>query len=546
MDNTKRLKHRKALKNSEERMNAEKNWQAGAEFCNPPNANITSISTKGSRKPVARVTDVGIKARRKFASNLYGYKIGGARFFEYRVKDRKLAENENIKRWLTEVNNTTYRELMSSNFPNQTYLGYSELGYIGTTIMFVEKGVDRLLNFKTQDIAHTYIDVDSKGYVDTVIMDLAFTARQIEQEFPDAELPEKVQIALDKGSQESFTVIHYVGPNEDYKKGSLNPKKRKYTGVYLFDCGNEDPKELRFDGYDEFPVPVGRLHRTHGEIYGRGCFTEVWSSLNLNNDQQVSLIRSANLKAEPPFLEPAGSNMRAIRSKGMSKIIYDPTATFGAKPEQLVVANDVGVTEGMLKKTEDEILDGFFVNAFNPLMQQQREATATETMARIDLGLSEVSPVLYSLREYDNVILHRVFGILLRSGVYPDVPTELDGQDSSEILDIEYTSKAALALKQLQAYGVQNTLEQVGMVGQVKPDVWDNFDADAYAQFLADTNNVPNNILLSTDDVEEIRVARAQAEQNQAIVQSAPMLADAAGKLNQTIAPDSMLEQVIS
>ena len=545
MDNIKRLKHRKALKNSEERLNAENNWQAGAEFCNPPNANITMISQKGGRKSVARVTDVGIKARRKFASNLYGYKIGGSRFFEYRVKDRKLAESENVKRWLTDVNNITYVELMSSNFPNQTYLGYSELGYIGTTIMFVEKGVDRLLNFKTQDIGKTYIDVDSKGYVDTVIMDLSFTARQIEQEFQKADLPDKVVVALDTGSMQEFTVIFDVRANDDYKKGSLNPKKRKYIGVYMIEQGNDDPKELRVDGYDEFPVPVGRLHRTHGEIYGRGCFTEVWSSLNLNNDQQVSLIRSANLKAEPPFLEPAGSNMRAIRAKGMSKIIYDPTATFGAKPEQLVVANDVGITDVMIQKTEEEILDGFFVNAFNPLMNQQREATATETMARIDLGLSEVSPVLYSLREYDNVILHRVFGILLRAGAFPEVPAELDGLDASEILDIEYTSKAALALKQLQAYGVQNTLEQVGMVGQVKPDVWDNFDADAYAQFMADTNNVPNSILNSTKEVADIRAARAEAQQQQAMVQAAPQLADAAGKLSKPIESNSPLEKLI-
>ena len=37
--------------------------------------------------------------------------------------------------------------------------------------------------------------------------------------------------------------------------------------------------------------------------------------------------------------------------------------------------------------------------------------------------------ILYSMREYDNVIMHRVFGILYRAGAYPDVPAELEGME---------------------------------------------------------------------------------------------------------------------
>ena len=545
MDYAKELKHRTALKTSTERTNAEQNWQSGAEFCNPPNSDITNISAKGGRKTVARVTDTGIKARRKFASNMYGYKIGGSRFFEFRVKNRNLSDNESVKRWLNDVNDITYREIMSSNFPNQVYLGYSELSYIGTTAMFIEKGVDRALNFKTQNIAKTYVDVDSKGYVDTVFVDMPFTARQIEQEFPDADLPEKVKQALDTASLEEFNVIHCIKKNPDYEAGSLNPKKRKYMGLYLLECQNDKPTMLRHDGYDEFPMSVGRLHRTHGEIYGRGCFTEVWSSLNLNNDQNVTLIRSAQLKAEPDWLEPAGSNMRRIRSQGMSKIIYDPTAAFGAKPEQLTIKNDVGITEGMIQKSEEAILDGFFVNAFNPLQGAEREMTLGETMQRMDLGLLEISPVLYSLREYDNAIMHRVFGILLRGGYYPDVPAELADMDSTEILDVEYTSKAALALKQLQLLGVQQTIEQIGMVGQVKPDVWDNFDEDEYVRFSAETNNMPNSMLVPTKEVEKTRAIRAEQQKQQQMMASAPMMADAANKLNEPMEENSMLSKAL-
>jgi len=545
MDVKKYLKHRTALKTSTERTNAETNWQAGADFCNPDNSNITNISAKGQRKLIPRLTDVGIKARRKFASNLYGYKIGGSRFFEYRVNQRKLADNENVKRWLSDVNDITYREIMSSNFPNQVYLGYSELGYIGTTIMFIEDGGDRSLNFKTQNIAKTYIDVDSKGMVDTVFMDLPFTARQIEQEFPDAELPEKIKQALDKASTEEFVVVHAVVPNPDYKKGSLNPKKRKFAGLYLFECQGEEPTVLRHDGYDEFPLAVGRLHRTHGEVYGSGCFKECWSSLNLNNDQKVAFLRAGQMRAEGIWLEPAGSNFRSIKSQGQSKIIYDPTAAFGAKPELMVPQTDIQITETMMQMSEAEIMDAFFANAFNPLMNQQREATATETMARIDLGLTEVSPLLYGLREYDNAIMHRVFGILYRRGLYPDPPAELDGMDTTEILDMEYISKAALALKQLQLYGTQSTIEQVGLIGQVKPDVWDNFDADEYARFMAETNMVPNRILRPATAVKKDRVARAEAQQQQAMVQAAPMIADAAGKLSKTIEPNSPLEKML-
>jgi hypothetical protein len=534
------MKHRNSLKTSEERTNVEHVWQSGADFCNPDNSDITTIHSKGTRKSVTRVTDVGIKARRKFASNLYGYKIGGSRFFEFRVKDRSLRDNDNVQRWLTDVNDITYTEMMSSNFPNQVYQGFSELGYIGTTGMFIERGTDRMLNYKTQHIGSMYIDLDNHGLVDTVFIDLPMSARQIKMEFPDATLSDKVEQAFENASTETFTVIHAVVPNPEHDKTSLNPKKQKYAGIYILEEGGV---ELRWDGYPELPVAVGRLHRRHGSIYGYGCFCDVWSSLNLNNDQEVTMIRSAQLKAEPPMLEPAGSNTRHIRAKGQSKIIYDPTATFGAEPKQLVVANDVGITEGMLQKTEEMIMEGFFVNAFNPLMDQ-RNMTATETMQRIDLGLSEASPILYAIREYDNVTLHRTFGILLRAGAYPPVPAELDGMDSAEILDVEYTSKAALALKQLQLYGVQSMLEIIGPIGQVDPSVWDNFDFDAIARLAADTNNAPSATVTTTKEVEKTRTARAQREQQQAMVDAAPTVADAAGKLSKDVEPNSVLANI--
>lgn len=524
MTNEQHLKHLDALKTSEERSNFESLWQAGADFCNPDNSDIQTVSAKGQRRKVTRVTDVGIEARRRFATGMYSYAIGSGRFFSFRTEDSKLMDNEMVARWFNEVDRITHTELKRSNFDAEILQSFGELSYIGTTSTFSEWYEGRL-NFKTQHISQFWIDVDARGVVNKVFVEFPLTAQQIVDEFGDDKLPDEVKRALAQHTREEFHVVQVCFRNPDFVPDSIMPKEREYISKYILRKG---AVELRIDGYDEFPFATGRLYKAKNEMYGRSCYMEAAQTISLHNDERATLIRGAKNRADPPWIEAADSRTRHIRTNGISRVVYDASA-LGGPPVQMDIKSDVGITEAMLEMDKEFIFRAFYIPAFNPLLDQ-KNMTAFETSQRIDIGLSEITPPLAKWQsEYASPLLERVYGILNRKGKYPDMPEMLEGKP----FKIEYISKASLALRQIELFGVMSTYERSAMIAQYRPDVMDNFDVDEMVKLSAEVDNVPNAVLLPSEDVADIREMRAQQAQQQQMIENIPAIADGAFKASQ-------------
>jgi len=519
-----KLKHLDKLKGSEERNNFETLWQAGADFCNPENSDIRRDSGKGERRNLRRITDVGIEARRRFATGMFSYAIGTGKFFTFRTDDKELMDNEEVGRWFNDVDRVTMSELKESNFDAEVLQGFGELSYIGTTNTFSE-WYDGRLNFKTQHISQYWIDVDARGRVDYVFVEFEFNAKQMITEFGEDNVPDFITEAYNSSSTEEFVVVQCCGKNHDYKEDSINPLHREFVSEYIMRKGNE---VIRTDGYDTFPFSVARLYKARNEVYGRSCYMECSKTISLHNDERITLIRGAKNRADPPWVEAADSRTRHMRNNEVSKVIYDPTSLGGA-PVQMDMKNDVGITIEMLKMDEETIFKAFYIPAFNPLLDQQN-MTATETMQRIDIGLAEVSPPLAKWQaEYATPLLERVFDILNRKDRYPKMPDILEGRK----FKIDYVSKASLALKQLEVYGAMDSWEKATIVGQFRPEILDNFNVDELANLFMESNNVSNAIDMTTDDVAVIRKIRSDKAEKQQQVENMPVVADAALKASQ-------------
>lgn len=518
------IKRLDSLKSSEERQNFETLWQAGADFCNPSNSDIQTISAKGQRRKVRRVIDTGIEARRKFATGMYSYAIGTGNFFDFQPVDKQVSELEEVKRWLNDVVSITHYELKSSNFDAEVLQGFGELSYIGTTGTFCEWHEGRL-NFKTQHISQMWIDVDARGRVNRVFIEIPLTAEQIIDEFGSKNVPDKIIRALKAGGTETFRVVQSCFKNRSHKPESILPAEREYISQYIIAEGSH---LLREDGYNTFPFSVARLYKAKNEMYGRSCYMDASQTINLLNDERMTIIRGANLRADPPWIQGSDANVRHIKTDQVHKVIFDPTSLSG-EPKQMDIRSDVGINAEMLEMDKETVFEAFYINAFNPLMGE-KNMTAFETSQRLDIGLSQVSPALNKWQiEYATPLLERVYDILLSKGKYPEMPDALNGKE----FKIEYISKASLALKQIELYGIMNTYEKMMQVAQFQPQVMDNFDTDEMVRISADVDNVPNSVILPSEDVEEIRAVRAEQMEKQQMMENAPAMADAAYKASQ-------------
>lgn len=510
------------LKNESGRSNFENRWEEAAEYCDPKNNNINKVTTAGERKPVNRLIDVGISSNKMFQSGLSSYLVpSGTRFFKYGTSNPTIKDMDEIKRYFNDVTEITYDILNNSNFFQEFNKCLGHLGSIGTSCLLVEPSASpKFVNFKSYYINSYYIAEDAFGMVDTVYFELSMSARQVIQLFGEDNVSLKIRNDAEdaKRCDNEYTIIHAIEPNKNAKKGGMKPEDRPISSIYV----ELDSKEvIKSTGYYEMPYAVGRFYQSNNEKYGRSPAMECMSTLSMVNAMELTRIRSAHRVSNPPWLLPDDDSVHRVSGEGGSKIFWDANNP-QSKPQQIDIKDNVIINDQMIEIKIAEIKDAFFQALFNPLIDRQN-MTATESSQRMQIALQNLVPAIGRMTtELLIPIFKRMYFILMRAGVYPEMPQAL--MEGGEI-QIGFTSKATMAEQQLEILGTYQTLEAVGMLVQMgQEDVLDNYDLDAIARGTAEANSVPNNFLRSERDVKMLRKAREeQQQQAQAMDQQAAL-----------------------
>ena len=528
-------------KNSSERKNFDELYQSSAEWCNPPADNINQVTVAGERKGQNRLIDIGIKARRMFTAGMMSHLFPrGQNWVRVVASDRKLMENDNVVRALTSATKTFASAIEESNFYEEMGNCVDHFGYIGTTALYCEKTKKSLLNWSSYYINEFYFCEDYEGRPDTLIRDFKLTARQAVQQFGD-ECPESIKEAAQEvgTSGKEYTFIHFVMPRVEYKHGS--PKKNEKPIASYYVC-KELKEVVRESGFDEMPFSIGRFYKSNKEKYGRSPALEVNRTMPMINRMELSRIRGAERVSNPPWLAPNDGSTRRI-SNDQGSIIYWNAGNPSSKPEQLIPSDNVLVNDEMITKKEQEIMEAFYVPLFNPL-QDKRNMTADEARSRIDLSLQFLTPAVDRITRYFvQPALERAFAILLRNGAFPELEIEELGDAG---LTFDLVGKASLAARQIELYGTMTAIEQTGLIGQVKPEIWDNWNADETARFIQEVNMVPIGLQASEEDRDGARQARAEQAQMEAQQQAMVNASDAYTKTTKAPEAGSGAEAVMS
>jgi predicted transcriptional regulator len=474
-------------------------------------------------------------------------------------KDGELNDIDEVRWWWQEVTRILHEELASSNFPEEVYEIFLDLGCFGTASMHEDEGEETALTFQTHHINEYCIWVNSRGKVDTHFRKFQYTARQAAQEWGEENLSQKVRDALkadeQKKQDEKFWFLHAIMPRDEY-----DPEKKANFGldmpiasVYI---EVESKHKVKEHGYEEMPKMTPRWAKGSGEIYGRSPGMSCLPEVKLVNRMAKDLIKAAEKKIDPPLVVPHDGFIGPAKVTPGS-LLYKAT-TFGSqeKVQELMVGSDIGLGLEYEEAKRDPIRKAFWNHIFILLHQMTQKKGKVPTATQVRELIRERRMLLSTIGRLQsqlfNVVIYRSMGILgrmtkldpatgYREPYLPPMPAVLEGRQ----YEVEYISQLALAMKMTEVQAVYDTMAYIAPYVERDETIMDNFDGDEIARGTAQTFGTKPAYIRSIEERDAIRAARAEREQAQALVEAAPDVAGAVQKLQKPTEAGSPLEQLI-
>ena len=495
----------------------ESHWQELADYMLPRKADITKKRTQGDKRTELLYDGTAVHAVELLASSLHGMLTSPSTpWFSMRYRDPDLQGNDAANEWLEICLDQMYQAFHRSNFQQEIHELYYDLVVFGTAAFYIE-GSDDGLRFSSRHIAEICISENQDGTVDTVYRKFKLTARAIAMQFGEKNLPREVEKDLEKEPYKEHDVVHAVFPRQN-STGRASKNKPIASVYYTADSR----QMLSESGFDEFPFMVTRFVKDSVSTYGRSPAMNALPDTKMLNKMSETTIRAAQKQIDPPLMVPDDGFMLPVRTTPGALNFYRTGTRDRLEPLQIGANNPLGLN--MEEQRRNAIRQAFFVDQL--LMSNGPAMTATEVLQRNEEKMRLLGPVLGRLQaELLQPLISRSFALLLRAGLLPAAPEELQGRE----IDIEYVSPLAKAQKMTDLQSMLRGFEVLMQMQQVAP-VMDYLDDDKLVQYLVETAGIPARVIRSTSEVAQLRQQRAEAQAAQAQAQQEMMLAEQANK----------------
>ncbi len=494
---------------------------------------VSSQANRGEKKHQSIVDATGSLALRTLAAGMMTGITSPARpWFNLTTPDPSFADSDNVKRWLSDVEDRMRAVFARSNIYNALHTLYADLGGFCTGVLIIEDD-ERTVIRATNLAAGTYmLATNERGEVDTLVREIAMTVRQMVQRFGIDAVSDAVKEAYESGDRDSGarTVIHIITPNDAADADKIGGKFKAWSSCYYEDGVREaEGQFLSESGYDEFPVMAPRWDTSGSNVYGDGPGMVALGDVKALQLLQKRKAQAVDKQVNPPMIAPA-----ELATTQISGVPGGVTYATGANLPQIRplydIRFDIPAALQDLQEISQRINRIFFADLWLLVaMSDRRQVTAEEIRAKEQEKLLQLGPVLERLNaELLNPLIDRVFSIMLRAGLFPPPPPEMEGMD----LRVEYISIMAQAQKLVGIGGVDRLFSFAGQLAQVDPTIMDKVDGDQAIDEYADMLGVSPKIVRSDEQVAEIRAQRQQAVQAQQQSESLAMAAKSARDLS--------------
>jgi len=512
---------------SQERITWESHWQDLADYILPNKNEIQRINTPGEKRNLKLFDSTAQQSNELLAGALHGMLTSPSSiFFGLSTGDPKIDERDDVRKFFAEATRRIHQVLNNSNFQTEMHEVYLDLACFGTATMIISEDDKDLIRFSARQISEVFVAENNRGSIDVVYRKFKWDARQIAQEFGESNLHKNVKEALDKGDCRKFTIVHAVYPMEL----NIENKVFKYHSQYLL----LDEKHIISEGkMREFPYIVSRWSKGSGEIYGRSPGMTALPDIKMINEVMKTTIRGAQKTVDPPLMLPDDGMVMPIVTKPGGLNFYRA----GTTDKIETFANDARIDFGfqVLEDMRLRIRQAFFIDQLQ--LNQGPQMTATEVMQRTEEKMRLLGPMLGRQQsELLRPLIDRIFDVCLKKGVISE--EEIPEILSDRKLDVQYSSLIAKAQRSAEVQTILRTLESVANIAQFDPTALDNFDANETVRYIAKMTDYPQELIRDSDEIEQLRQARAQQQQmiqeqqmQSAKLENAQKVADVSNKL---------------
>jgi hypothetical protein len=485
-----------------ERAGLERQWREIAAYMRPQHLPALLGESSAPRRSVLLLDSTARVAVEGFAAGIYGMMTNPAnRWFALKLADEDLNGYDPVRDWLYEAET----RLLDSFGPQASRFYavlpglFADLACFGTAVFYSGEipGTGRF-NDTVRALPECHIAENAHGEIDTVFRRFTLTPRQALEMFGEA-VSARVRKAAEANAVERVAFLHAVFPQPDPAQATARP----FASVYV----EEDHATVVGQGsYFEMPYQVPRWTQAAGEAYGRGIGDQVLPDVRLLVRMEETVLRSAELMADPPMAVPDKGLSRGAHTRpgGITYGALDHEGQLRIKP--IYTGANPSMALELIAERRQAVRDAFQLSLMQ--MSSGPNMTATEFMARHEEKLRLLGPNLGRIQsEFLSPLIRRRFGLLLRAGRLPEPPREMRGQD----LKVEYVSPLARAQMASEAQAVSRLYDSIGPVSAVSPTVIDNIDHDEAVQVMGRGWAVPARIMRGADQVRDMRLRAAVA-----------------------------------
>jgi hypothetical protein len=267
-------------------------------------------------------------------------------------------------------------------------------------------------------------------------------------------------------------------------------------------------------GYYEMPAFVARWRMMSGSQWGFSPAMLALPDILTLNELVNLILRSAEKVLDPVTLTTQRGVMGDLDMEPGGVVVVQDIND--VKPYESGARFDV--SELQRDSLQASIRTTFHVDQLE--LKESPAMTATEVNVRYELMQRLLGPTLGRLQnDFLDPLVSRTFKILMRAGQLPEVPESL--REAGGEMDIEYTGPLARAQRMTEADSMTRWVNNLAPLAQLKPEILDNVDFDAFARELGETLGVPASNVRSEIDIKRIRKSREEAMARQRMAQQA-------------------------
>lgn len=180
----------------------------------------------------------------------------------------------------------------------------------------------------------------------------------------------------------------------------------------------------------------------------------------------------------------------------------------------------------MIEESRKRIRSGFYVDQLQ--MQQGPQKTATEVMQVTDENNRLLAPIVGRQHfEFLKPVAERLYGRCLRKGLLPKAPKVLQGKE----LNVQYSAPIARAQRISEVQNFTRAVAAAAPIFQIDPNATAIIKKEDSLRYIFDIYGVPNKLVHSKAEMEEIKSAQEQAQQQAAQQAQQQSQAETAAKL---------------